>query len=348
MPRRIVLPASVDEQDFALINAWQRDFPLDSRPFAHIAAAHQLTESDILLRYRRLIAAGVISRVGPVFAPNSLGASALVALAAPPAELEEVALRVSSETAVNHNYEREHRYNLWFVVTASDRTQLAATVAGIASDTGCPVLTLPLEEEFHIDLGFDLSTVAGKLGAPGAGGLSQPVSFSAADRPQLSPAERELARRLQSGLELVAQPFAALATALDTSEGFILGCLERWLESGILRRFGVVVRHHELGLAANAMCVWDVPDDQVSALGRALAAEPAVTLCYRRRRVLPGWPYNLFCMIHGHARDEVLAAREEICRRHGLEALRQDVLFSRRRFKQTGARYLVDKETADV
>lgn len=348
MPRRIVLPASVDEHDFALINAWQRDFPLDPRPFARIAAAHQLTEDEVLLRYRRLIAAGVISRVGPVFAPNSLGASALVALAAPPAELEAVALRVSSEAAVNHNYEREHRYNLWFVVTASDRAQLATTVASISSDTGCPVLTLPLEEEFHIDLGFDLTTVAGKLGGSGAAAKLQPVSFSAADRPQLNLAERELARRLQGGLELVAQPFAGLATALGTHENFIVDNLERWLENGILRRFGVVVRHHELGLAANAMCVWDVPDDKVSVLGRALAAEPAVTLCYRRPRVLPGWPYNLFCMIHGHARDEVLAAREDICRRHGLQELRQDVLFSRRRFKQTGARYLVDKETADV
>jgi hypothetical protein len=108
------------------------------------------------------------------------------------------------------------------------------------------------------------------------------------------------------------------------------------------------VRHHELGLEANAMCVWDVPDAEVSALGRRLAQEAAVTLCYRRRRILPDWPYNLFCMIHGSARDEVLAAREDLATRLGLDRHPHSVLFSCRRFKQTGARYLGAKDLAHV
>ncbi|ENO83635.1 AsnC family transcriptional regulator, partial [Thauera phenylacetica B4P] len=91
-----------------------------------------------------------------------LGASALAALAAPPERLEEVAARVTREPAINHNYQREHRYNLWFVVTAASRAQLDEVVAGIERDTGCAVIVLPLEEEFHIDLGFDL-----KAGAQG-------------------------------------------------------------------------------------------------------------------------------------------------------------------------------------
>jgi DNA-binding Lrp family transcriptional regulator len=94
------------------------------------------------------------------------------------------------------------------------------------------------------------------------------------------------------------------------------------VDEGLIRRFGVVVRHHELGLEANAMCVWDVPDAEVSALGRRLAQEAAVTLCYRRSRVPPDWPYNLFCMIHGSAREEVLAARADSPSRLGLDRIR--------------------------
>jgi DNA-binding Lrp family transcriptional regulator len=82
----------------------------------------------------------------------------------------------------------------------------------------------------------------------------------------------------------------------------VLGRIGRWLEEGAIKRFGVVVRHHELGFRANAMLVHDIPDERVSDIGRALAEEPAVTLCYRRPRRLPDWPYNLFCMIHGRER----------------------------------------------
>ena len=68
-----------------------------------------------------------------------------------------------------------------------------------------------------------------------------------------------------------------------------------------------MVRHHELGFRANAMCVWDVPDESAHALGMKLAGEKGVSLCYRRRRALPEWRFNLFCMIHGRSRSEVEA-----------------------------------------
>jgi DNA-binding Lrp family transcriptional regulator len=119
----------------------------------------------------------------------------------------------------------------------------------------------------------------------------------------------------------------------------VLGRIRSWLEEGAIKRFGVVVRHHELGYRANAMLVHDIPDDRVSELGRALADEPAVTLCYRRPRALPEWPYNLFCMIHGKARDEVEAIIADLRLRHGLESCAHETLFSLTRFKQNGARY---------
>ncbi|MCB1956201.1 MAG: Lrp/AsnC family transcriptional regulator, partial [Rhodocyclaceae bacterium] len=101
-----------------------------------------------------------------------------------------------------------------------------------------------------------------------------------------------------------------------------------------------VVRHHELGWRANAMCVWDVPEDRVDGLGQALSGQDGVNLCYRRRRA-EDWPYNLYCMIHGHDRAEVHTRLRDIRQRCGLQAFPHQLLFSTRRFKQCGARYAV-------
>jgi hypothetical protein len=87
------------------------------------------------------------------------------------------------------------------------------------------------------------------------------------------------------------------------------------------------------------MTVWDVPDDLVATAGTRLRTLPYVTLCYRRPRRPPAWRYNLFCMIHGRDRATVLTQVEAATAAAGLDGLPSDVLFSRRRFKQRGARY---------
>ncbi len=334
--RTVSLPAAMDPTDFRLLNDWQRGLPIVPEPFAHIGKAVGLDQGAVIARYRALVQGGMVSRVGAVFAPRRLGASALAALAAPADRLEAVAARVSREAAINHNYQREHHFNLWFVVTAASEAHLQQVVHGIEADTGCAVIVLPMEHEFHIDLGFDLSANASEARtrcAPRGANLCAASWLPSA-------VERDLIAALQPGLPLVPAPFAALGERVGMSEETVLQHLERWQDEGLIRRFGVVVRHQELGLDANAMCVWDLPDDIVPAVGRRLAAEPEVTLCYSRRRALPQWPYNMFCMIHGSAREEVLAAREALAARLGLDSRPHAVLFSCRRFKQTGARYL--------
>ena len=152
-------------------------------------------------------------------------------------------------------------------------------------------------------------------------------------------ADRALLAAVAEGLPLVPRPFAALGAGLGLAEEEVLSGLRRLTASGIISRLGIVVRHHELGWRANAMTVWDVPDAQVAAAGGRLRELPFVTLCYRRPRRPPAWPYNLFCMIHGRDRARVLDQVEEATRMGGLAGLPRDVLFSVRRFKQRGARY---------
>jgi DNA-binding Lrp family transcriptional regulator len=139
-----------------LLNEYQRDFPLSPSPYADIARQLGVSEAEVLATLESLQARGFISRVGPVFTPRRAGTSTLAAMAVPDAELERVAALVSRYDEVNHNYQREHAYNLWFVVTAPDQERLQRVLADIGAETGLAVLDLPLEHAFFIDLGFPL------------------------------------------------------------------------------------------------------------------------------------------------------------------------------------------------
>lgn len=153
--------------------------------------------------------------------------------------------------------------------------------------------------------------------------------------------DRDLAlvAELRDGLPLTARPYADLGTRLGMSEAEVIGRLRALTEGGVIRRFGAIVRHHEAGFRANAMLVIDVPDPLVGEVGRHLAEEEAVTLCYRRVRARPAWPYNLYAMVHGRDRGLVTREIHAMLLRHGLTSLPHAVLFSTRRYKQTGGRY---------
>jgi DNA-binding Lrp family transcriptional regulator len=149
-------PATLTALEKCLLNEYQRGFPLCSSPFALIAEQQGVTEEAVIGTLESLQQRGLVSRVGPVFAPQRAGASTLAALSVADAALAEVADFVSRFEAVNHNYEREHHYNLWFVVTAPDEEQVQRVLDAIEAETGLPVLNLPLERSFYIDLGFPL------------------------------------------------------------------------------------------------------------------------------------------------------------------------------------------------
>jgi DNA-binding Lrp family transcriptional regulator len=322
--------------ELRLLDEFQRDFPLLPEPYAAIADGLGSTEGEILGALARLRAEGAISRIGAVFRPGAIGASTLAAMEVPRDRLDEVAARVSAHPEVSHNYEREHRFNLWFVAAAADAGELDRVLSRIATECAHRVLRMPLLEEYHVDLGFRLRR-----------GAEAPRATDDGRRPEravLDPQERRLAAALADGLALVARPYRRLAERARLEEREVLGTVARWLSTGIARRFGVIVRHHELGYGANAMAVWDVDDALVGTAGAHLAREPRVTLAYRRERVRGAWPYNLYCMVHGRERAEVTSTVVGIAARAGLLDRPHALLFSRRRFKQTAAHPMAREE----
>jgi DNA-binding Lrp family transcriptional regulator len=154
----------------------------------------------------------------------------------------------------------------------------------------------------------------------------------------MSPLDERLVRATQAGLPLVAEPYAQIARELGISEPEVLSRLQAMLADGRIRRIGAVPNHYALGYAANAMSVWDVADEAVEALGRAVGALEFVSHCYRRPRRLPEWPYNLFAMVHGRSREETARKVEAIRDRLGPALRAHDVLYSARILKKTGLR----------
>jgi len=139
-----------------LLDGYQRDLPLTPRPYAGIAEELGVSEAEVIAALRRLAAEGVISRVGAVLEPGSVGASTLAAMAVPDDRLAGIAELVNGYPEVNHNYQREHPFNLWFVIIAGDEDGVARVIDDIERRTGLEVLDLPMLEGYHLDLGFPL------------------------------------------------------------------------------------------------------------------------------------------------------------------------------------------------
>lgn len=150
--------------------------------------------------------------------------------------------------------------------------------------------------------------------------------------------DRRLLAATASGLPLTPAPFAEIAGWLGLSEDEVIARLRDLQEAGIIRRIAAAPNHYALGMTANGMSVWDVADEAVDRLGEQVGALPFVSHCYRRPRALPGWPYNLFAMIHGSSRDEVQQKRTEIAAILGDACRGHDILYSTRILKKTGMR----------
>lgn len=154
----------------------------------------------------------------------------------------------------------------------------------------------------------------------------------------LSARNRDLLLATQSGLPICAEPFADIAAKIGTTERDVLSCFQNLIGTGAVRRIAAAPNHYKLGMTANGMSVWDVDDAVVDELGTVTGALEFVTHCYRRPRVMPLWPYNLFAMVHGATRAEVEEKRAEIAKILGASCRASDILYSTRILKKSGVR----------
>ena len=158
------------------------------------------------------------------------------------------------------------------------------------------------------------------------------------DADNLAQLDRRIVLATQAGLPLDARPYHWLASELGVEPDVLMERFRVMLNEGRIRRIGGVPNHYRLGYSANGMSVWDVPDEDIRDIGKQVGELDIVSHCYHRPRHLPGWPYNLFAMVHGHSQEEVRGKVEQIAQLLGDKASQHDVLFSTRILKKTGLR----------
>ena len=321
---------NMDELDKRILTAIQGGLPAEERPFDALATRLGVGHEEVLSRVRRLADDGLLRRLGPVFDSRGLGyVSTLVAARVPPARLAEVAARVSRLAGVTHNYERRHAYNLWFTLTCPSAPELDRTLEFLRRETGIADFhSLPALAVYKIRVQFDLA------GEPEA--IEETGGRPSAGPAALTDEQKELVRLLQEDLPAEREFFAVAAARLGWPTARVVGQVRAWIESGVIRRLGAVVRHRQLGFAANGMAVFRVPPEAVDAAGRRLAARAEVSHCYRRPP-LPDFPYDLFAMVHGRSDDEVRRTVAAMAQEIGRPDY--DVLFSVTEFKKTSMRY---------
>ncbi|WP_122088023.1 siroheme decarboxylase subunit beta [Halalkalicoccus subterraneus] len=331
--------ADLDGVDAALIDGFQSGFPVESRPFRRVGEAIGVGEDEALARVEALVERGLVRRFGAVLNPPVIGSSTLAAVRAPEGRFEEIADVINAYRQVNHNYRRDHEWNMWFVVTAGSRETRDAILAEIEERTGCTVLNLPMLTDFYINLEFPVVNADrfARESASGTGEIEATVISEEATG-GLSTLDTRVLLEIQGGLPLSYTPYADVARTVGAEERAVLDSIRGLLDTGCIKRIGCVINHLVTGFDANCMVVWDVPDDELDARGRAVGALPYVTLCYHRpRRSELGWEYDLFTMIHGREPAAVDAQIDELA----AEYLPYDHerLYSTETLKQTGARY---------
>jgi DNA-binding Lrp family transcriptional regulator len=330
--------AALDDIDASLVDGYQSGFPVEERPFRRVAEGLGIEEDEALERVRRLYERGIFRRFGAVLNPPVIGASTLAALQAPEERFEAVAETVNAYRQVNHNYRRDHEWNMWFVVTAGSLETRDEILTDIEAKTGCPVLNLPMLTDFYIDLEFPVvnsDRFARESMQSTDASATRIAETAVAD---LSALEKDILLEIQDGFPLSKTPYRDIATAVGAPVEDVLAAIEGLRTEGCIKRIGCVVNHIVTGFDANCMVVWNVPDEALDACGAVVGELPYVTLCYHRpRRIEQGWPYNLFTMIHGRDTEAVDGKIDELAADY--LPFEHERLYSTETLKQTGARY---------
>jgi DNA-binding Lrp family transcriptional regulator len=145
----------MDKLDRAIVDALQQGFPVSERPFLDAGALLGISEDGLIARIGKLLEDGVLTRFGPLYQAERLGgAYALAAMRVPQADFERVAASVNALPEVAHNYERDHEFNMWFVLATETHDGIARAVGQIERATGYPVYLMPKREEFFVGLNF--------------------------------------------------------------------------------------------------------------------------------------------------------------------------------------------------
>lgn len=263
-------------------------------PYQEIAKKVGGSEAVLLEEIRRLKEQGLIRRFRGQINYRMLGRTAcLVAASVSPDKLDRVIAAVNAVPAVSHHYLRDHQFNLWFTLQAESPAAIEHLLADLAARCGTEFFPLPARRFFKLDVRF-LSH----------GSTPQRTAGSVSEQPmpiELNSVQKQVLNFLQDEFPLVPYPFAQLG-GLDQS--VCIQTTKQLLQKGILKRIAAVLNHYRLSCQVNAMFCVHAAEAEIERAGMVLASWPQVSHCYQRQ-TFPGWPYNLFAMVHFRSEEEL-------------------------------------------
>ena len=333
----------MDLTDRQLLNLVQGEFPLADRPFLNLAEQLQIGEQEVIDRLAHLKRTNVLRQISAIFDTRRLGyKTTLVAMAYDPAKLHQGALQINQHPGVSHNYAREGSYyNLWFTVAVPPDHDLEGTVHRMARDTGAlTARIMPTIRFFKIGVNFDMVRQKGSSFDYNPDGGQEDPSVKDWNKPvTLTHRDEAVIRELQEDLSLIPRPFDDMADRLGITTAALFAQADEFQKRKIMRRYSAVLHHRRSGFKANAMIVWNVPQERAEEVGTIMAQHSAVTHCYERP-TFPDWPYTHFTMVHATSQEGC----EEIGREIGEATGITDRLFlySSREYKKTRVRYFVE------
>lgn len=327
----------IDTLDKNLLNEIQWVFPLTERPFLEISKHYNVPEDEIIQRIMYMKGLGLIRQINAIFDTRRLGyKSALIAFAVKPDKLDYVANEVNKHPGVSHNYERNHEFNMWFTLAVPPYTYLNEDLNALASLEGViKYRLLPTLKLYKIGVRLDMVNEDLKKPQPTDKVKKlNPSKFDLTDR------DKDFIRELQKDLEIIPEPFKALAENLGVTTADLFSKAKEYEQIGVMRRFAAILRHRDAGFSANGMVVWNVPEEKIDEIGYKLASFPQISHCYRRP-TYPDWQFNLFSMIHARTLEAAETIAAEMSETVGIKDYR--ILFSSREFKKERVKYFEEQ-----
>lgn len=309
-----------------LLKVLQEDLPLVERPFKEVALKLGTSEEKVIEEIKKLKSEKVIRQISPIYDTKRAGYdSSLVAFKVENEKIEEVAKFINTYPGVSHNYEREGDFNLWFTIAVPPDSkygldEIVRKIAERMNVEDYAILRTKRTFKIRVNLSFEsLYEREEKLQKVQE---SEPV--------ELSEIEKQVIRETQEDIPLVEKPFELIAQKLGISQEEVLKVLKNLKEKKVMKRFSAILYHRNAGFKANGMSVWKVEKD-IEEVGNFFASFKAVSHCYERT-TNGKWNFNLFAMIHGRKKDEVIEFCEFLSKETGIKDY--EVLFSKREFKK--------------
>ena len=150
----------MDELDRRILQALQDGFPLSEKPYETIAHRLGIPSDRLWDRLQKLMAEGVIRRLGASLDSRKLGfSSTLAAVSVKPDLVEQAAEIIGKFPEVTHSYLRNDNFNIWFTVIASDTERIESILEQVRTSLSLErseVLNLPVKRVFKLDARFNV------------------------------------------------------------------------------------------------------------------------------------------------------------------------------------------------